>query len=320
MANNKKGKSKQQHKILEQGTQPKAQQPKDSTTTTTTAATTEAEAPPETNTTQDDQVVASPAATTTTTETMTIINSTTTQGPVAGVVAATQPATPSSSSSSSSSIPPELTPLHGAWTLWFDNPKIAPAGSDWSENLKEIATFQTVEHFWQVYNNVIPPSMISLNSNYSVFRQGIQPAWEHPSNLEGGKFLLTLPKPKQQQQQQQQGNNSNTSNNKGKGGGKTEAPHIVPKLDEYWLFTVLAILGETMDATGDQICGAVVSVRKNQDRIALWLKTGNKEICVRIGERWKKALDLEKTNLRYQTHKDAAATGRSFRIEVHFEV
>ena len=207
------------------------------------------------------------------------------------------------------------TPLHGSWTLWFDNPKIAPAGSDWKENLKQIATFRTVEHFWRVYNNVLPPSMISVSSNYSVFREGIQPAWEHPSNLDGGKFLLTLPKPKQPQQQ------ANQNNGKGKGGKNRKADaHFVTKLDEYWLFTVLAVLGETMDATGDQICGAVVSVRKSQDRIALWLKTGNKEICVRIGERWKKALDMEKTSLRYQTHKDAAATGRSFRIDVHFEV
>ena len=206
---------------------------------------------------------------------------------------------------------PSSTPLHGSWTYWFDNPKNAPPGSDWADNLKALATFRTVEDFWRVYNNVRPPSMISVNSNYSVFRQGIEPAWEHPSNLDGGKFLLTLPKPKQQQSHQ---------GGKGKGGGGKPDLHIVPKLDEYWLFTVLAVLGETMDATGDQVCGAVVSVRKSQDRIALWLKTGNMEICVRIGEKWKKALDLEKTSLRYQTHKDAKDSGRSFRIDVHFEV
>lgn len=92
------------------------------------------------------------------------------------------------------------------------------------------------------------------------------------------------------------------------------------KLDEWWLFTVLAIVGETMDRTGDQVNGAVVSMRKHQDRIALWLKSSEKRVCIEIGERWKKALNLEKATLKYQTHSDAASTGRSFRNEVHFEV
>jgi translation initiation factor 4E len=75
-----------------------------------------------------------------------------------------------------------------------------------------------------------------------------------------------------------------------------------------------------MDADGDQINGAVVSIRKTQDKIALWLKSSDESTCVRIGERWKKMLSLEKSTLRYQTHKDAAASGRSFRNDVHFEV
>mmetsp|Transcript_4315 Transcript_4315/g.11832 ORF Transcript_4315/g.11832 Transcript_4315/m.11832 type:complete len:235 (+) Transcript_4315:54-758(+) len=202
--------------------------------------------------------------------------------------------------------PPEekSTDLNDEWTLWYDHPKVAPPGSPWEDNLKQLATFRTIPDFWKVFNNVLPPSMIPPSSNYSIFRKGIQPAWEHPANAEGGKFVLTLPKTKR----------DNGKNNKD---GKIQD---IPKLDEYWLFTVLAVLGETMDAMGDQVCGAVVSVRKSQDRIALWLKTGEKEVCVRIGERWKKALDMEKTTLRYQTHKDAAASGRSFRIDVHFEV
>lgn len=201
--------------------------------------------------------------------------------------------------------------LNDEWTLWFDNPKLAAPGVDWKDNLKTLGTFKTVPDFWRVYNNVLPPSMIQASSNYSIFRKGILPAWEHPANLDGGKFVLTLPKPK---------NNNQNNSQKNQGGGVHGGTKDVPKLDEYWLFTILAVLGETMDATGDQVCGAVVSNRKSQDRIALWLKTGDQAVCVRIGERWKKALDMEKTTLRYQTHKDAAATGRSFRIDVHFEV
>jgi len=184
------------------------------------------------------------------------------------------------------------TPLHGKWTLWFDNPRLAPPGSDWKENLKQCASFCTIEDFWRCYNNLKPASHIGVSSNYSLFRYGIEPSWEDPANVEGGKFVLTM-------------NKKDSKNG---------------KCDEYWLYTVLAVLGETMDGTGAQVNGAVVSIRKNQDRIALWLQSSDRDVCISVGERWKKALGLEKMSIRYQTHKDAAASGRSFRNEVHFEV
>jgi Eukaryotic initiation factor 4E len=84
--------------------------------------------------------------------------------------------------------------LHGRWTLWFDNPKLAPPGSDWKENLKTMGSFRTIDTFWRIFNNIKPASQISHNSNYSVFRYGMEPSWEDPSNCEGGKFVLTIPK------------------------------------------------------------------------------------------------------------------------------
>ena len=103
-----------------------------------------------------------------------------------------------------------------------------------------------------------------------------------------------------------------------------------------------------MDLHGDQVAGAVVSIRKSQDRIALWLKSSDPSICIPIGERWKKALEFNKTPLKYQFHKDgtnsktvamlcgcfectnetiltfsqitAAASGRSFKNDIKFEV
>jgi translation initiation factor 4E len=183
-------------------------------------------------------------------------------------------------------------PLNAKWTLWFDNPKLAPAGSDWKENLKIIGSFDTVGSFWRIFNNIKPASDLAMNSNYSIFKYGIEPSWEDKGNCDGGKFVLTIPR------------------KESKSG----------KCDEHWLFTVLAIIGETMDETGDQVNGAVVSIRKHQDRIALWLKTSDPQMCIEVGQRWKKVLNLEKTVLRYQTHRDAAASGRSFRNEVQFQV
>mmetsp|Transcript_3342 Transcript_3342/g.3168 ORF Transcript_3342/g.3168 Transcript_3342/m.3168 type:complete len:197 (-) Transcript_3342:86-676(-) len=184
-------------------------------------------------------------------------------------------------------------PLHRNWVLWYDNPRLAPAGSNWKDNLKNCGTFNTAEGFWQVFNNVKPASQLSLNSNYHIFTEGMEPMWEDPANMNGGKFVLTIPK------------------KDSKSG----------RCDEWWLFTVLAIVGETMDLKGNEICGTVVSIRKSQDRIALWLKSCNPEACIQIGERWKRALEVSnKTTLKYQSHKDAAASGSSFKNAVLFEV
>lgn len=185
------------------------------------------------------------------------------------------------------------TPLHHKWVLWFDNPRLAPEGTTWRENLKECGTFDSVEKFWEIFNNVKPASQLATNGNYHIFREGIEPMWEDKGNVKGGKFVLTIPKKDSKE----------------------------GKCDEWWLYTVLAVIGETMDKGGDELCGTVVSIRKSQDRVALWLKSCNPEPCMEIGERWKKALEVSnKTKLKYQSHKDAAASGRSFKNEVLFEV
>ena len=43
-----------------------------------------------------------------------------------------------------------------------------------------------------------------------------------------------------------------------------------------WLWQLLAMIGEQFEE-GDEICGAVVSVRKAGDKIAIWTKTASNE-------------------------------------------
>jgi translation initiation factor 4E len=184
-------------------------------------------------------------------------------------------------------------PLNCKWSIWLDHPKIAPPGSDFKEKLKLLGTIQSVEGFWRIFNNMKPASELSIQSNYSIFRHPIEPSWEDPRNVDGGKFVITIPKKEAKQT------------------GKT---------NDTWLLTVLAVLGETMDVMGDQVNGTVVSLRKHEDRVSLWLKSSEPNICVSIGERWKKVLNIEKMKLKYVSHRTAAATGRSFRNESQFEV
>lgn len=47
---------------------------------------------------------------------------------------------------------------------------------------------------------------------------------------------------------------------------------------------LLAMIGEQFDE-GDEICGAVVSVRRSQDKIAIWTKTASNE-AAQVGDRY----------------------------------
>eukprot|EP00960_Hanusia_phi_P008813 253083-Hanusia_phi.AAC.2 len=173
-----------------------------------------------------------------------------------------QAATPSS----------ELTvkhPLQNAWVLWFDNPVKRLGAKDWSSNLKkvgrndvmEVATFDVVEDFWGIFNNIRPPSRLNPGSNYHLFKLGIEPTWEHSTNMNGGKWTYSIPK---------------------KDGKKL--------IDDMWLYTVLAMIGENFDA-GDELCGAVISLRKAGDRVAVWTKSADDEkSCREIGQQFKAAI------------------------------
>jgi hypothetical protein len=72
--------------------------------------------------------------------------------------------------------------LHSKWTMWFDNPRFANPEIEWKDNLTNCGTFDTIEDFWRIYNNLKPASTLSVNSNYHVFREGIVPMWEDLNN------------------------------------------------------------------------------------------------------------------------------------------
>lgn len=82
---------------------------------------------------------------------------------------------------------------------------------------------------------------------------------------------------------------------------------------------MLSLIGESLEDE-DDICGAVVSARKAQDRIAIWSGTADlQERQKAIGRGFRAALiDFGKNEtLKYQSHADAAASGSSFQNEVY---
>ncbi|KAI9058832.1 eukaryotic translation initiation factor 4E class I [Trametes sanguinea] len=167
-------------------------------------------------------------------------------------------------------------PLYSAWTLWFDSPATkgrnlpqtpmssfpqtplpqTPGGvaaQGWMEDIKRVITFDSVEEFWGLYNNIVPPSQLPQKANYYLFKEGIIPAWEDEANKSGGKWSIQLPRDKNR-----------------------------AVVDKFWLYTMLAAIGETFDplltSEGGEspqslITGVIVSTRPQFYRISIWTRS-----------------------------------------------
>ncbi|KAI8335661.1 translation initiation factor eIF 4e-like domain-containing protein [Choanephora cucurbitarum] len=170
-------------------------------------------------------------------------------------------------------------PLKNTWTLWFDNPGKKASAQSWADNLKEIITMDTVEDFWSTFNNVAKVNHLSPNSNYHLFKQGVRPEWEDESNAKGGKFGIQFPKNK-----------------------------AGDAINEYWMYLLLAVIGEQF-ATDDEVCGAVISVRKSFYRIALWIKTSDDEEKInKISQQLRDTLSLaEEIPIEFTPHGESPA-------------
>ncbi|RKP25752.1 translation initiation factor eIF 4e-like domain-containing protein [Syncephalis pseudoplumigaleata] len=164
-------------------------------------------------------------------------------------------------------------PLYHSWTLWYDQGgKKTPSAQTWSQNLKELVTFDTVEDFWGVYNNIAKINELQSGANYHLFKKGIKPMWEDAANAKGGKWVVQMPK---------------TRNN--------------TEINDYWLYTTFEY--------EDEICGAVMSTRRAFNRIAIWTRTcGKREVCERIGYQFKEALGIN-MQFEFQAHSDASKSG-----------
>ncbi|XP_053208587.1 eukaryotic translation initiation factor 4E-1A-like [Panonychus citri] len=150
-------------------------------------------------------------------------------------------------------------PLNLKWTLWYLKPN---KGGDWESNLVPVTSVGTVEDFWALYNHIELPSNLIQGSDYSVFKDDIKPMWEDKANRNGGRWLMTFEK----------------------------GARGATKLDNAWLEVLLCLIGEAFDDESDQVCGAVVNVRRVMTKISVWTanyddKAANKKIGKIIKQR-----------------------------------
>jgi len=196
---------------------------------------------------------------------------------------------PSGASPSSHAIDDSLVlhPLEYEWTYWYDKRpgagrRLRGEQEAYESNLRPIGSFGTVEDFWRYYNHIFKPSKMEANANQHLFKKDVKPMWEDAANSKGGKWIIVIRNDK-------------------------------VLLDSCWENLVLALVGETLEA-GDEVCGAVVSRRKNGDKIAVWNRNKHKDDAIlALGKKLKSLLGLEgKLKMVYQFHEDSMKSGASY--------
>lgn len=148
-----------------------------------------------------------------------------------------------------------------------------------------------------VQNNIAPTSELALKSDYHLFKKGVRPEWEDGQNKHGGKWSYSF-----------------------------KEKRAVP-IDDLWLHTQLAAIGETLENDGDnEVMGVVVNVRKGFYRIGLWTRSTGKslpatanseartadkgrEILMEVGRKFKEVLKIQGDVVEFSGHTDSAHAG-----------
>jgi translation initiation factor 4E len=150
--------------------------------------------------------------------------------------------TPATTTSSSSDHP-----LKSTWTLFYRPP--TSKYSDYEKSTIKLASISTVESFWTIYSHLKRPSQLPSVSDYHIFKEGIRPVWEDEANKRGGKWIVRLKK---------------------------------GVADRYWEELLFAIIGDQFMEAGEEVCGAVLSVRSGEDVLNVWTQNdGGRNVKIR---------------------------------------
>jgi len=160
-------------------------------------------------------------------------------------------------------VPAVTHPLQYSWTLWYDSPHKEKPKGGWRPNHQKVFTFDTVEDFWSLFNNLNLPSSLGMKCNYMMFKEGATPEWESKDCVGGGQWEVEF------------------------------ASRDKDTLNKAWTFAVLGLIGESFEDS-DNILGVTVNIRKAKNRIELWTKQArNEAVQKRIGAKLKQLLELE---------------------------
>ncbi|KAJ5379503.1 Eukaryotic translation initiation factor [Penicillium cosmopolitanum] len=163
-------------------------------------------------------------------------------------------------------------PLKSTWIVWYRPP--TPKYSDYEKSTVPLASISSVESFWGTYSHLKRPSLLPTVSDYHIFKKGIRPVWEDEANKRGGKWIVRLKK---------------------------------GVADRYWEDLLMAMVGDQFAEAGDEVCGAVLSVRGGEDVLSVWTRNdGGRNIKIRETIKRLLAFPLD-TNIFWKSHDDSIA-------------
>ncbi|KAK3988608.1 translation initiation factor eIF 4e-like domain-containing protein [Cladorrhinum sp. PSN332] len=166
-------------------------------------------------------------------------------------------------------------PLRNNFVFWFRPPISKVNGFiEYEKTLHPIASVETVEQFFAVYQHLKRPSDLPLVSDYHLFKKGVRPIWEDDENKAGGKWVVRLRK------------------------GVS---------DRYWEDLLLAIIGDQFGEAGEQVCGAVLSVRSGEDILSIWTRASGQPV-LKVRESMRRILHFPPdTKVEWKSHDSSIA-------------
>merc|ERR1712012_111934 len=172
--------------------------------------------------------------------------------------------------------------LQSPYCLWYSRKSSSKSHqSSFDQNLVLVGSFASCEQFWNLYSRLIRPGELTSHSDFHLFKKGIKPLWEDEANRYGGKWIVRLRK---------------------------------GLASRCWENLIMAMLGEQF-MVGEEICGAVVSVRYQEDILSIWNKSANDTgVTNRIRDTFRRVLNLPPgTTIEYKAHNDSIKDNSSFR-------
>ena len=201
-------------------------------------------------------------------------------------------------------------PLQSTWVLWEH--KSISKTDDWSQSMKAVCEFSTVEEFWKYWSFVPRPSEVlfdghsrkgrcNLHINEYLVRL-VDVIFPYSNIIISHRMSITEVEGRSIEAFSifKKGIRPEWEDTANRTGGElTCRKSFQPEqLDVFWENLVLALIGETIDE-GDEICGCRVvdkSAAKGKGpsrcmyKLELWLRTGNAEVADKLRVRMLDAL------------------------------
>jgi len=173
--------------------------------------------------------------------------------------------------------------LQYAFSFWFSKraPGRQQSPQNYEQSIRYVGSFASVEQFWHLYSHMVRPNDLNGHCDIHLFKESIKPMWEDEKNKMGGKWIVRLRK---------------------------------GLASRCWENMILAMLGEQF-MVGEEICGAVVSVRHQEDIVSIWNQNSSDSVSrQRIRDTLTRVLNLPRdTVMEYKCHRDSIQDKSSFR-------